>query len=283
MLEGQGRGPASGRATSESKTLVAVRTLRRALYTLSPWLATIGFFVIWEIGCRVLNVPAFILPTPSAAVAALIQYHDGIWLNASHTMITTLAGFALAVAFGIALGVVVGASPLLYRALNPLLIGFNSIPKVAMVPILVLWFGIGTVPAILTAFLVAFFPITVNIATGIATMEPELRDVLRSLGASKMDILLRVGLPRSMPYFFASLKIAITLAFVGAVISETVASNVGIGYLMMSASATFRVPLVFAALLVIAAMGIVMYAVAAFFENHFTGWATRGDINGAAR
>lgn len=252
-------------------------TLRRALYTLSPWLATIGFFVIWEVGCRVLNVPPFILPTPSAAVAALIQYSDGIWLNASHTMITTLAGFALAVAFGIALGVVVGASPLLYRALNPLLIGFNSIPKVAMVPILVLWFGIGTVPAILTAFLVAFFPITVNVATGIATMEPELRDVLRSLGASKTDILLRVGLPRSMPYFFASLKIAITLAFVGAVISETVASNVGIGYLMMSASATFRVPLVFAALLVIAAMGILMYAVAAYFERHFTGWATRSE------
>lgn len=254
------------------------RTLRRALYTFSPWIATIGFFLVWELGCRVLNVPAFILPAPSAAVAALIEYHDGIWLNASHTMITTLAGFALAVAFGIALGVIVGASPLLYRALNPLLIGFNSIPKVAMVPILVLWFGIGTVPAILTAFLVAFFPITVNVATGIATMEPELRDVLRSLGASRLDILLRVGLPRSMPYFFASLKIAITLAFVGAVISETVASNVGIGYLMMSASASFRVPLVFAALLVIAGMGIVMYAVATFFESHFTGWATRNDV-----
>ena len=107
-----------------------------------------------------------------------------------------------------------------------------------MVPILVLWFGIGTVPAILTAFLVAFFPITVNIATGIATMEPELRDVLGQ--PPQMDIL-RVGLP--MPYS-SRLKIAITLAFVGAVISETVASNVGIGYLMMSASASFRVPLV---------------------------------------
>jgi NitT/TauT family transport system permease protein len=251
------------------------RALRRTLYNLSPWLATIGFFLAWESGCRAFGIPAFILPTPSAAVGALIEYRDGIWLNASHTMLTTLVGFAIAVIFGIALGIVVGASPLLYRALNPLLIGFNSIPKVAMVPILVLWFGIGTVPAVLTAFLVAFFPITVNVATGIVTMEPELRDVLRSLGASKTDILLRVGLPRSMPYFFASLKIAITLAFVGAVISETVASNVGIGYLMMSASATFRVPLVFAALLVIAAMGIVMYAVAAFFERHYTGWAVR--------
>jgi NitT/TauT family transport system permease protein len=234
------------------------RIVRRAIYAATPWLATIGFFLVWEFGCRALNVPTFILPTPSAAVAALIEYRDGIWLNAFHTLITTVMGFALAVVFGVALGVVVGASPLVYRALNPLLIGFNSIPKVATVPILVLWFGIGTVPAVLTAFLVAFFPITVNVATGIVTMEPELRDVLRSLGASRMDILMRVGLPRSMPYFFASLKVAITLAFVGAVISETVASNVGIGYLMMSASATFRVPLVFAALLVIAAIGIVM-------------------------
>jgi NitT/TauT family transport system permease protein len=255
--------------------MISKRAVRRALYNASPWLATGGFFLIWEVGCRVLNVPAFILPTPSAAIAALIQYRDGIWINASHTMITTLMGFALAVIFGVALGVAIGGSPLLYRALNPLLIGFNSIPKVATVPILVLWFGIGTVPAVLTAFLVAFFPITVNVATGIVTMEPELRDVLRSLGANRLDILLRVGLPRSMPYFFASLKIAITLAFVGAVISETVASNVGIGYLMMSASATFRVPLVFAALLVIAVMGIAMYSVAALLEWRYAGWATR--------
>jgi NitT/TauT family transport system permease protein len=255
--------------------MISKRTLRRAIYNASPWLATAGFFLVWELGCRVLDVPPFILPTPSSAIATLIQYRDGIWLNASHTMITTLLGFGLAVIFGVALGVAVGGWPLLYRALNPLLIGFNSIPKVAVVPILVLWFGIGTVPAVLTAFLVAFFPITVNVATGIVTMEPELRDVLRSLGASRLDILYRVGLPRSMPYFFASLKIAITLAFVGAVISETVASNVGIGYLMMSASATFRVPLVFAALLVIAAMGIVMYSVAALLEWRYAGWAMR--------
>lgn len=251
------------------------RTLRRLFDAASPWIATIGFFLLWEAGCRILNVPTFILPAPSAAVSALIEYRDGIWVNASHTLVTTLVGFAIAVFFGAGLGVIVGGSPMLYRALNPLLIGFNSIPKVAVVPILVLWFGIGFVPAVLTAFLVAFFPITVNVATGIVTMEPELRDVLRSLGASRFDILLRVGLPRSMPYFFASLKIAITLAFVGAVISETVASNVGIGYLMMNASATFRVPLVFAALLVIAAMGIVMYVIAALLEQRYAGWSVR--------
>jgi NitT/TauT family transport system permease protein len=250
--------------------------LRHALFIASPWITTVAFFVLWEAICRLLNVPSFVLPAPSAAIGALIQYWPGIWVNALQTFLTTLTGFAIAVVFGVVLGIAVGASTVLYRAINPLLIGFNSIPKVAVVPILVLWFGIGTAPAIITAFLVAFFPISVNVATGIATMEPELEDVLRSLGASRLDILYRVGLPRSLPYFFASLKIAITLAFVGAVISETVASNQGIGYLMLAASSSFRVPLVFAALLVIAAMGILMYAVAAWFERRHTKWAIRG-------
>ena len=247
----------------------------RILFEASPWLAAASFFLAWELGCRLFAVPVFILPAPSEAIAALIEYWPAIWPNASHTLFTTLLGFAIAVGFGVVLGVVVGASPLAYRALNPLLIGINSIPKVAVVPILVLWFGIGTVPAVITAFLTAFFPISVNVATGIATTEPELRDVLRALGASRFDVLYKVGLPRSMPYFFASLKVAITFAFIGAVISETIASNIGIGYLMLSASSTFRVPLVFAGLLVVAAMGVLMYAVAAVFERRYTGWAVR--------
>lgn len=248
----------------------------------APWIAGVSFFVLWELLCRGLDIETFVLPTPSESLAALWQYWDAIWLNAGHTLYTTLVGFAIAVVFGLALGVAVGASPLLYRALYPLLIGFNSVPKVAVVPVLVVWYGIGTVPAIITAFLISFFPIVVNVATGIATTEPELEDVLRALGANRRDILLKVGLPRSMPYFFASLKIAITLAFVGSVIAETVASNRGIGYLMLQASSSFRVDLVFAGLLVIAFMGVVMYVIAAMIERKMTGWATRGSQRGAA-
>jgi NitT/TauT family transport system permease protein len=124
---------------------------------------------------------------------------------------------------------------------------------------------------------VSFFPIAVNVATGLATIEPELLDVMRSLGATKRKILTKVGLPRAMPYFFASLKVAITLAFVGTIISETVASNKGIGYLMMAATANFDTPLVFAGLFVIAVMGIVMYALFAVIEQRTTFWAKRGD------
>jgi len=244
--------------------------------TLAPWIATIGLFVIWELVCRLFAIPSFILPTPSESFATLWEFRDAIWFNAWFTFWVTLVGFAIAVAFGLALGVFIGASALVYSALYPILIGFNSIPKVAIVPVLVVWFGIGTVPAILTAFLISFFPIVVNVATGLATLEPELRDLLRSLGARRIDILMKVGLPRAMPYFFASLKVAITLAFVGSVISETIAGNKGIGYLMLSASSSFRVPLVFAGLLVIAVMGVGMYAIFALIERRMTGWAFRG-------
>ena len=113
------------------------------------------------------------------------------------------------------LGFLIGSSRLAYTSIYPLMIGFNALPKAAFVPILVVWFGIGSGPAILTAFLISFFPITVNIATGLATLEPELEDVLRVLGAKRWDVLVKVGLPRSMPYFYGSLKVAITLAFVG--------------------------------------------------------------------
>jgi NitT/TauT family transport system permease protein len=158
------------------------------------------------------------------------------------------------------------------------MVGFNSIPKAALVPVLVVWFGIGTLPAILTAFVICFFPITVNVATGLATIEPELEDVLRALGANRWDVIVKVGLPRSMPYFFASLKVAITLAFIGSVISETVGGNNGIGFLMLSAQARNDAPTTFAGLFAIAIMGVLMYAICALVEKRMTRWAFRGEL-----
>ena len=185
-------------------------------------------------------------------------------------------GLVLAV-LGVLLGVAVGSSPSVYESLYPLLIGFNAIPKVALVPVVVIWCGIGTVPAVITAFVISFFPITVNVATGLASVEPEMRDVLRVLGASRYEVLRKVGIPRSMPYFFASLKVAITLAFIGSVVSESIASNTGIGYLMLAASARFDVALVFAGFVVVSIMGVIMYEVTAYAERKFTFWATRAN------
>jgi NitT/TauT family transport system permease protein len=245
------------------------------LIKLSPWIFTIGLFVVWEAAVHIFKIPVFFLPPPTAIAQAFVDYSGPLARNSWITLQTTLIGFGLAVGFGMLLGLLVGWSRAIYAGLYPLMIGFNAIPKVALVPILVLWFGIGFVPAVLTAFLISFFPIVVNVATGLATIEPEMEDVLKALGASKLDIMRKVGIPRTLPYFFGSLKVAITLAFVGSVISESVASNYGIGNLMLQAQAQFQVPLIFAGLVVLAVEGIVMYAAMAILERRMTGWAQR--------
>ena len=243
---------------------------------LPPLTFTIALFLLWELACRLFKIPPTILPAPTEIFEALWKYRKPIVENSWVTLWTTMAGFLIATVFGLLLGIAVGWHRAIYAGIYPVLVGFNSIPKVAVVPVLILWLGLGEVPAVITAFLISFFPIVVNVATGLATTEPELEDVLRALGASKLDIMRKVGIPRSMPYFFGSLKVAITLAFVGAVVSETVGANKGIGKLMLDAQAGFQVQIVFAGLLVLAFLGIVLYAATVLIEQRFTGWAFRG-------
>jgi NitT/TauT family transport system permease protein len=248
------------------------KAVRRAL----PWLVIAAIFVLWELVVRAFAIEQFVLPAPSAVFASAWEWRWPILDNSWQTLMTTVVGFAFAVVFGLLAGIVIGSSTLVYDGFYPALVGFNSIPKVAVIPILVIWFGVGTVPAIITAFLISFFPILVNVAAGIATVEPELKDVLRALGAKRWQVIQKVGLPRSMPYFFASLKVAITFAFVGSIVAETVAANKGIGNLMLVASSRFEVPLAFAGLLMTSIMGIAMYLVCSLIERRTTGWATRG-------
>lgn len=243
--------------------------------------ALVGFFVLWELGCRASGVSDLILPRPTQIVHVLWTKGPLLWPHAVQTLTTTLTGFALGVGVGILVGMLIGSSKLAYDVAYPLLVGFSSIPKVAVVPIFVVWFGAGTVPAVLTSMVISIFPVVVNVATGLANTEPELEDVLRVLGAKKRDILWNVGLPRALPYLFASLKIAITLAFVGTVLAETVAANKGIGNVMIIASGNFDVPMVFAGLVILAVMGVALYAVSAFLERRMTGWAQRKDTGGS--
>src|SRR5215207_11578760 len=249
---------------------------RRRLELAMPFIVIIALGVVWQAIVWIFNVRQFVLPAPTAIWAAFLEYREPILDHALFTLANTLTGFAIGIVIGVALGIVIGSSRLVYAGLYPLLVGINSVPKAAIVPILVLWMGIGTAPAIATAFLLCFFPIAVNVATGLATVEPELEDVLRSLGASKLDILRKVGLPRSMPYFFASLKVAITLAFVGTVLAEMTAGDSGIGYLMQSAGSQQRMPLAFAGLVTIGAMAMGMYELFSWVEKRTTGWAHRG-------
>jgi NitT/TauT family transport system permease protein len=254
---------------------------RETKHRLASAALIIGFFVAWEVICRVFDVSSIVLPKPSEILTTLVARMPAIWPHAAQTLYETLVGFGLGVAIGVVIGVVVGSSKLAYDVAYPLLIGFSSIPKIAVVPIFVLWFGAGTVPAVLTAMILCIFPVVVNVATGLATTEPELEDVMRSLRATQLDILTNVGLPRAMPYFFASLKIAITQAFVGAVLAETVAGNLGIGNFMLIASSNFDVPLVFAGLVILAAMGVGLYVIFSLIEMRVTGWARRKELTAA--
>lgn len=232
-------------------------------------------FVFWQVACVVFEVSPIVLPKPSAILSTLIVNMPALWPHILQTLLTTLVGFFFGMVIGVALGAIVGISRTAYNVAYPLLVGFSSIPKVAVVPIFVLWFGSGTLPAVLTALTTCIFPIVVNVATGLATTEPEMEDVLKALGASRYQVLRNVSLPRTMPYFFASLKVAVTLAFVGTVLSETVAANRGIGTVMMMATASFDVPLAFAGLFALAILGILLYAVFAVVEKRVCGWATR--------
>ena len=245
----------------------------------SPWILLLAVVLLWQVLCAALDVSPFIFPSPALILKDFIEYHNVIATHAWRTFWVTMAGFGLAIVVGVLLGFLIGSSRLAYAAVYPLMTAFNALPKAAFVPVLVVWFGIGIGPAILTAFLISFFPITVNIATGLATLEPELEDVLRVLGAKRWDVLIKVGLPRSMPYFYASLKVAITLAFVGTTVSEMTASNEGIGYLLISAGSSMQMGLAFAGLLVVGAMAMAMYELFSWVEKRTTAWAHRGSQN----
>ena len=252
---------------------------KKKLEAWSPWILLIACLALWQLVCSVFNVSEFIFPSPSRIADQFWEFKSTIASHAWRTYWVTMAGFGLAIVTGVLLGFVIGSSRLAYTALYPLMTAFNALPKAAFVPILVVWFGIGIGPAILTSFLISFFPIMVNIATGLATLEPELEDVLRVLGARRWDVLIKVGLPRSMPYFYGSLKVAITLAFVGTTVSEMSASNEGIGYLLISAGSSMQMGLAFAGLVVVGAMAMVMYELFSILERHTTAWAHRGGHN----
>jgi NitT/TauT family transport system permease protein len=246
----------------------------------APVLLGIGIVILWQVIVQALAVPEYLFPSPWEILKQMAEFKAPLLAAAWSTFWVTMVGFGLAIFVGVLLGFLIGSSRMAYAALYPLMVGFNAVPKAAIVPILVVWFGIGIGPGILTAFLISFFPIMVNIATGLATLEPELEDVLRVLGARRWDVLVKVGLPRSLPYFYGSLKIAITLAFVGTVLAEMTAGDSGIGNLIQSAGSQQRMPLAFAGLVTISAMAMAMYELFSAIEKHTTAWAHRGSQAG---
>ncbi|MCG2591859.1 ABC transporter permease [Ramlibacter sp. XY19] len=242
----------------------------------APVLLAAALVLLWQVVVTAANIPDYLFPSPWQIAQQFAEFKGPLLAAAWSTFWVTMVGFGIAIVVGVLLGFLVGSSRTAYAAVYPLMVGFNAVPKAAIVPILVVWFGIGLGPGITTAFLISFFPITVNIATGLATLEPELEDVLRVLGAKRWDVLVKVGLPRSMPYFYGSLKIAITLAFVGTVLAEMTAGDSGIGNLIQTAGSQQRMPLAFAGLVAISVMAMAMYELFSYVERHTTAWAHRG-------
>jgi NitT/TauT family transport system permease protein len=233
-----------------------------------PAIATVLLFILWEFAVWALKIQPFNLPAPSDILKAAIEFAPQLMENSLRTVWTTFAGFAIASLVGVVLGFLIGYSKFIYLTFYPLLVAFNTIPKSALVPLLAVWFGANAIPAIVTAFLLAFFPIAVNVALGLETIEPEMKDVLYAF-----EIFQKVGWPHTLPYVFASLKIAVSFSFIGAVIAESIASNAGLGYLIVQAASDFRVPLAFAALIALAILGVMLYALFVAIEKKVIYWA----------
>lgn len=223
-----------------------------------PAVTFIILIILWELVTKVADLPIWLLPAPSDIVKSLVGRND-MFMHTWVTFYETILGFLLAILIGVPLAVLVNSSPLISNTIYPLILITQSIPKVAFAPILLIWVGYGIVPKIIIAFLVAFFPVVIDTATGLNSPSPELINLARQLNASKIQIYTKIRFPSALPHFFSGLKVAITLSVIGAVIGEFVGSDVGLGYIVIMATSQFKTPLSFAAMLLLALMGIILF------------------------
>jgi NitT/TauT family transport system permease protein len=253
-----------------------------ALYeVVVPLLATVGLFLLWEGACRIFSIPAYLVPAPT-----------DIWIDtmaigptvAGHTMATfktVMLGFVVSILISLPLAVILTASPAIAAAVYPFLVWTQSIPKVALAPILVVLLGTNELPRIVITVLVAFFPLVISIATGLLSVPPELIELSRACRASKLSELLRIRLPYAIPFIFAGLKVAISLAVVGAVVAEFVNADAGLGFLIQTSTAFFKVPVAFGALIILSVMGVVLFQIVVVAERVFFPWSSSNTTQGA--
>ncbi len=242
-----------------------------------PLGAVVVFLLAWEWLVWANGWPNYKMASPSDLWPAFWRFR---WLFLEYgwqTLWRTIAGLLLAVLFGTALGMVMGFSRTMREALYPLLVGFNAVPKATVVPVLALiLIGQDDLNTVLMAFMISFFPIAVSVSIGLSTLEPEYRDILRSLGASNFTIFTKIALPKTLPEFFGALKVAVTLAFIGTNLMEIVQPHgKGLGHLFDSGKINADYPLMFAVLIALAVLGIALFYVVVALERVFAGWAER--------
>ena len=262
-------------ATGRGGSAVLAALTSRAV--IAPIAAVLVFLVLWELLVWANGWPDYVMASPSDLPPAYAQYWELFLVMGWQTLWRTVVGLVVAVIFGVLVGMVMGFSRVMRDALYPLLVGFNAIPKATVVPIVALLFvGQHDFNTVLIAFMISFFPIAVSVSIGLSTLEPEYRDILRSLGASQATIFWKIALPKTLPEFFGALKVAVTLAFIGTNLMEIVSPHGrGLGALFDSGKTNSNYPLMFAVLIALAFLGIVLYYVVVALEKIFAGWAER--------
>lgn len=238
-------------------------------------LTLIALVALWEFLAREFQIPAWLLPAPSLIGESMLEWRSELLGHSLVTLYETLVGFALAIAISIPLAVAVVYSPLLQNTIYPILLALQSMPKVAIAPLLALWIGFGTLPKIVVVFLVCFFPIIVATTSGLTAVPSSLMDLIRSLSATSVQTFVKIRFPTAMPHIFVGLKIAITFAVIGAVIGEFVGSENGLGYLILVSTSQSRTPLAFGSLVLLTVMSIVLYYAIALIERVVVPWAPR--------
>ena len=271
-------------ATSgDSSSVAAARAVSRQRWSrvaadiAQPVAALIVFVILWEVICRAFSIPAYLVPTPSAIWTDTWKLIGQVWIHTLATTQTTLLGFFASLVVSLPLAVLLTASPMIANAIYPFLVLTQSIPKVALAPILVVIFGSNELPRVVVTFLVAFFPLVLSIAAGITSVPPELIELGRACRASRWRELWRIRLPYAVPFIFSGLKAAITLSVVGAVVGEFVNADKGLGYLIVTSTAFFQVPLAWGALVLLSLMGIILFQAVVIIEQVFFPWAVDAD------
>jgi NitT/TauT family transport system permease protein len=249
--------------------------LRQVRYYLPSAIAIALLILIWDLSVRLLEVKAFILPSPGAALDTLFDANYRWGYNLRVTLYAVGGGFLISAVLGIALAVIVVWNDTLERVVMPLLVLFNTLPKVALAPLFVIWLGYGVWPNIVIAVTVAFFPVVINTAAGLVAVEPDLLELTRQLKASKWQVFKKIRFPSALPYIFAGLKLNATLSVIGAIVGEFVASEAGLGNLIMAGGVTLDTPSIFAALTLIAFLGLGLYALVVLAERLAMPWEFR--------
>jgi NitT/TauT family transport system permease protein len=240
------------------------------------WIKPLIFLLIlivgWDLAIRVFKIPPYQIPAPYDVLVTLYQEWPNLLAQAWPTTVATLWGFALSAAFGIPVAMLIAGSKTVEDYVYPLLVFSQSIPKIAIAPLFVVWFGFGLLPKVLSAFLLGFFPVVVSAVQGFKSVDPDMFDLVRALQANRLQIFRIVSLPHALPSIFAGLKVSITLAVVGAVVGEFVGANSGIGFVLQRSIGNFELPLMFAALLVLALIGVILFWLIDVVERLLIPW-----------